>query len=61
MNNKEMVALAKDNGWKYMRRGKGSHELWCKKDKIVVIPFHPSRDIRDRLERALIVKLKKDF
>jgi len=54
MKCKEFLRLAKKNGWSFYRQGKGSHEIWSKDEKKVVIPNHGSKE----LGRGLEIKLK---
>lgn len=30
----------KMNGYKYLRQGKGSHEIWCKANHHQIVPFN---------------------
>lgn len=34
---KLVLQLLKENGFKFLRQGKGAHELWCKGDKVVLV------------------------
>jgi len=53
----EFLRLAKKKGWSFHRQGKGSHEIWCKDEKKVVIPNHGSKELGKGLEK----KLKKQM
>jgi len=37
---KEVKRILTNIGATYKRQGKGSHEIWCLKDKVFVIPLH---------------------
>ena len=53
----QFIRLAKRKGWKFLRQGKGSHEIYEKEGKQVVIPNHGSKE----LGRGLESKLKKEM
>lgn len=53
----EFLRLAKKNGWKFLRQGKGSHEIWEKNNKKVSIPNHGSKEI----PKGLVESLKKEM
>lgn len=57
MKYSEFLKLIKKEGWVFMRQGKGSHEIWVKGEKKVVIPNHGSKEI----PKGLVQKLKKDM
>ena len=57
MKYSEFFKLAAKNGWRLLRQGKGSHEIWEKNNKTVAIPNHGSREMPKGLER----KLKKEM
>lgn len=51
MKLKEFVRLAERNGWKQARQS-GSHRIYQKGDKKVVIPYH-CKELKKGLEIAL--------
>jgi len=53
MRYSEFFKLAKRKGWQLSRQGKGSHEIWIKNDKTVVIPNHGSKEMPTGLEKSL--------
>jgi mRNA interferase HicA len=53
MKYSEFFKLAKKNGWRLLRQGKGSHEIWEKDGQTVVIPNHGSKEISTGLEKSL--------
>lgn len=53
MKYSEFIKLAKKNGWRKKRQGKGSHEIWEKDNKTVSIPNHGSKEIPTGLEKKL--------
>lgn len=53
MKYNEFFKLAKRNGWQFSRQGKGSHEIWEKGEKKVVIPNHGSKEMSKGLEKNL--------
>ncbi|UOX32404.1 type II toxin-antitoxin system HicA family toxin [Flavobacterium sediminilitoris] len=53
MKYNEFFKLAKRNGWQLLRQGKGSHEIWIKEIKTVVIPNHGSKEMPTGLEKSL--------
>ncbi|MGG7035168.1 MAG: type II toxin-antitoxin system HicA family toxin [Flavobacterium sp.] len=53
MKYSEFFKLAKKNDWQFLRQGKGSHEIWIKDDKTVVIPNHGSKEMPKGLEKSL--------
>ncbi|OXA78573.1 Predicted RNA binding protein YcfA, dsRBD-like fold, HicA-like mRNA interferase family [Flavobacterium aquidurense] len=53
MKSKEFIREALRNGWVFVRQGKGSHEIYQKEDKQVVIPNHGSKEIGKGLEQKL--------
>ena len=57
MKYNEFLRKAKKGGWAYHRQGKGSHEIWIKKNKKVSIPNHGSKEMPKGLE----LKLKKEM
>ncbi len=55
MKSREFIREAVRNGWVFLRQGKGSHEIYEKDGKQVVIPNHGSKRIR----KGLRTKIKK--
>lgn len=53
MKYSEFLKLAKKNGWRFLRQGKGSHEIWEKDGKTVAIPSHGTKEIPIGLEKSL--------
>lgn len=53
MKSSEFIQKAKKNGWKLVRQGKGSHEIYEKNGKQVVIPNHGSKELGKGLEQKL--------
>ncbi|WP_017495583.1 type II toxin-antitoxin system HicA family toxin [Flavobacterium sp. WG21] len=53
MKSREFIREAIRNGWKFLRQGKGSHEIYEKDGKQVVIPNHGSKEIGKGLEQKL--------
>ena len=53
MKSKELIREALRNGWVFLRQGKGSHEIYQKEGKQVVIPNHGSKEIGKGLEHKL--------
>ena len=53
MKYSEFLKLAKKSGWRLLRQGKGSHEIWEKDGKMVAIPNHGTREIPKGLEKSL--------
>ncbi len=49
----EFIRLAKRNGWRFQRQGKGSHEVWEKGADIAIIPNHGAKELPKGLERSL--------
>ena len=45
MKYNEFFRLAKKNGWKLLRYGKGSHEIWVNKQVKISIPNHSSKEM----------------
>ena len=44
MTGKELIKLLKNNGWA-LDRINGSHHIFVKNDKIVVVPVHGKSDV----------------
>ena len=53
MKSKEFIREAVRNSWVFVRQGKGSHEIYQKEGKQVVIPNHGSKEIGKGLEQKL--------
>jgi mRNA interferase HicA len=53
VKSKEFIREALRNGWIFVRQGKGSHEIYQKDGKQVVIPNHGSKEIGKGLEQKL--------
>lgn len=53
MKSSEFIRLAKKNGWNFYRQGKGSHEIYRKNNKKIVIPNHGSKELGKGLEKKL--------
>jgi mRNA interferase HicA len=53
MKSSEFIRLAKKNGWELIRYGKGSHGIYEKDGKQVVIPNHGSKELGRGLEKKL--------
>lgn len=41
------------HGWRLLRQGKGSHEVWSKDGVSVIIPNHGAKEMPTGIERAL--------
>lgn len=48
MKYNEFFKLAKKNGWRLLRQGKGSHQIWEKENK-----DHGSKEMPKGLEKSL--------
>ena len=53
MKYNEFFRLAKKKGWKQLRYGKWSHEIWVNKQVKISIPNHGSKEMPKALERKL--------
>ena len=53
MKYNEFFRLAKKKGWKLLRYGKGSHEIWVNMHMKISIPNHGSKELPKGLERKL--------
>ncbi len=53
MKYSEFFKIAKKNGWKLLRQGKGSHQIWTKDEKQVIIPAHGAKEMPKGLEKKL--------
>jgi mRNA interferase HicA len=49
----EFIRLAKKNGWRFLRQGKGSHEIYVKDGYQVTIPNHGTKELGKGLENKL--------
>lgn len=49
--------MAKREGWKFVRHGKGSHELYEKEGVVVIIPNHGTKEMPKGLEMKLRKKM----
>ncbi len=49
-----------DDGWRWIRGGKGSHRKYKKKKngKIWILPYHGNKDLPIRIEKELLKILK---
>ena len=57
LTGKQMLKLAKKNGWKEVRQ-KGSHHILQKEGfPVVVVPVHGNEDLKKGLEQALLKDL----
>lgn len=53
MKYSKFLKIAKKGGWRFLRQGKGSHEIWKKDNKKVSIPNHGSKEMPKGLEKSL--------
>jgi mRNA interferase HicA len=53
MKSSEFIRKAKQEGWQFLRQGKGSHEIYTKGEKQVVIPNHGAKELGKGLENKL--------
>lgn len=53
MKSSQFIRLAKRKGWKFLRQGKGSHEIYEKDGVQVIIPNHGSKELGKGLEHKL--------
>jgi mRNA interferase HicA len=58
MKSSEFIREATKNGWQFLRQGKGSHEIYEKNGKQVVIPNHGSKELGKGLELKLRREMK---
>jgi len=49
----ELIKLAKQNGWWYLKQSKGSHEVWTNGKIKETIPNHGSKELNKGTERKL--------
>lgn len=45
MKGSEFICEIKQNGWVFLRYGKGSHEIYGKGGKQIVVPNHGSKEL----------------
>jgi mRNA interferase HicA len=53
MKSTAFIKEAQRDGWVFLRHGKGSHEIYTKNGKQVVIPNHGSKELGKGLEMKL--------
>ena len=53
MKSRQFIKEAKKKGWKFIRQGKGSHEIYGKDGVQVSIPNHGSKELGKGLEMKL--------
>lgn len=53
MKYSEFLKIAKKSGWFFLRQGKGSHEIWIKDGKTVLIPNHGAKEKPTGLQPSL--------
>lgn len=53
MKSREFIREAKRKGWKFLRQGKGSHEIYEKDGVKITIPNHGSKELGKGLEKKL--------
>jgi mRNA interferase HicA len=53
MKSREFIREATRNGWVFARQGKGSHEIYEKNGKQIVIPNHGAKELGKGLENKL--------
>lgn len=57
MKYNELIRIAKRNGWKFKRQGKGSHEVWTKDGNEIIIPNHGAKEIPPGLQKSLLKQM----
>lgn len=59
MKTNELLKILKKGGCLPLRDAKGSHQIWYnpKTGERSVVPIHPSKEIGNGLEKAIIKKL----
>ncbi|MEI7488371.1 MAG: type II toxin-antitoxin system HicA family toxin [Chryseobacterium sp.] len=57
MKSSEFIREIKQKGWKFLRQGKGSHEIYEKDGKQETVPNHGSKEIGKGLELKLRKKM----
>ena len=60
MNYRELEKILKENGWFFLRPGKGSHMMWSHEKAAVPIPIpnHGSKELNPALAKGLVKKIK---
>jgi len=53
MKSNEFIREIKGKGWSFLRQGKGSHEIYEKDGRQVVVPNHGSKELGKGLEQKL--------
>lgn len=53
MKSNQFIREIKRKGWKFIRQGKGSHEIYGKDGKEVSVPNHGSKELGKGLEMKL--------
>ncbi|MDR2269359.1 MAG: type II toxin-antitoxin system HicA family toxin [Sphingobacterium sp.] len=53
MKYSEFIRLISRSGWKLVRQGKGSHEIWEKDGKTETVPNHGAKEMPRGLEMTL--------
>jgi mRNA interferase HicA len=57
MKSSEFLREIQKKGWKFIRQGKGSHEIYGKNGKQVAVPNHGAKELGKGLE----IKLRKEM
>ncbi len=57
MKSREFIREIKRKGWKFLRQGKGSHEIYEKNGQTVSVPNHGSKEMGKGIE----LKLRKQM
>lgn len=57
MKSSEFIREIQKKGWKFLRQGKGSHEIYEKNGKQIAVPNHGSKELGKGLE----MKLRKEM
>ena len=60
MNYREIEKILKNNGWYFLRVGKGSHMLWMheKAEVPLPIPNHGGKELNPNLCKGLLKKIE---
>lgn len=53
MKSSQFIREIKKKGWNFIRQGKGSHEIYGKGGKEVIVPNHGSKELGKGLEKKL--------
>ena len=62
MKSSEFLREIRKKGWIFLRRGKGSHLIFEKNGKQVVVPDHGSKELGKGLEKKLRKEMQlKDY